>query len=223
MIGALVGTGWVAWAYTGEPITAMRPKAATGPLRVLAANPRYFTDGSGRAIYLTGSHTWSNFQDNGTTDPPPRFDYGAYLDSLVAWNHNFFRLWRWEQARWTAETARDYWLEPQPWLRTGPALAHDGKPRFDLTRFNDAYFTRLRQRVQEAGRRGIYVSIMLFDGWSVETEGRGLGNPGTGIPSTGTTTSTGSTGTPAGTTTGSRRTRCGFLPSRPFRRRMPVG
>jgi hypothetical protein len=27
-------------------------------LRVLTANPRYFTDGSGRAVYLTGSHVW---------------------------------------------------------------------------------------------------------------------------------------------------------------------
>jgi hypothetical protein len=34
-----------------------------GPLRVHPANPRYFTDGSGRAIVPTGSHTWGNFQD----------------------------------------------------------------------------------------------------------------------------------------------------------------
>jgi hypothetical protein len=27
------------------------------PLEVHPANPRYFTDGSDRAIYLTGSHT----------------------------------------------------------------------------------------------------------------------------------------------------------------------
>ena len=40
-----------------------------GPLRVCEANPRYFTDGSGRAIYLTGSHTWNNLQDMGPTDP----------------------------------------------------------------------------------------------------------------------------------------------------------
>ena len=31
---------------------------ATGPLRVCKENPRYFADGSGRAIYLTGSHNW---------------------------------------------------------------------------------------------------------------------------------------------------------------------
>src|SRR5687767_15407079 len=34
--------------------------ATDGTLRVLPSNPRYFTDGSGRAIYLTGSHVWWN-------------------------------------------------------------------------------------------------------------------------------------------------------------------
>jgi hypothetical protein len=45
-----------------------------GPLRVHPDNPRYFTDGSGQVIYLTGSHTWSNLVDIGPTDPPPKFD-----------------------------------------------------------------------------------------------------------------------------------------------------
>jgi hypothetical protein len=38
-------------------------KNFNGPLRVHPANPRYFTDDTGRAIYLTGSHTWANFQE----------------------------------------------------------------------------------------------------------------------------------------------------------------
>lgn len=33
---------------------------ANGPLRPHPHNPRYFTDGSGKAIYLTGAHTWNN-------------------------------------------------------------------------------------------------------------------------------------------------------------------
>jgi hypothetical protein len=27
------------------------------------ANPRYFTDDTGKGIYLTGSHTWTNLQE----------------------------------------------------------------------------------------------------------------------------------------------------------------
>jgi len=72
---------------------------ATGPLRVLRSNPRYFTDGSGRAIYLTGSHTWCNFAtDQGKNDPPAAFDFSSYLDFLAAHNHNFFRGWVWDLA-----------------------------------------------------------------------------------------------------------------------------
>ena len=73
---------------------------AAGPLRVDPKNSRYFTDESGRAIYLTGSHTWANLQDQGPKDPPPKFDYVRYLDFLRERNHNFIRLWAWEQARW---------------------------------------------------------------------------------------------------------------------------
>ena len=48
-----------------------------GPLRVHPTNRRYFTDDSGKAIYLTGSHNDANFMDAGTTDPPPVFDFVA--------------------------------------------------------------------------------------------------------------------------------------------------
>ena len=150
---------------------------AKGPLRVLKANPRYFTDGSGKAIYLAGSHTWWNFEDSGLRfinardqDPPPVFDFNAYLDFLQAHNHNFFRLWRWEAPKWGEDQPRGAikYAQPQPWVRSGPGMARDGKPKFDLTRFNQDYFDRLRTRVRAAGDRGIYVSIMLFEGHEFE-------------------------------------------------------
>ncbi len=156
-----------------------------GPLRVNPANGRYFTDNSGKAIYLTGSHTWSNLQDNGQNFPPPIFDYTAYLQFLVDHHHNFFRLWTWEQSRWTLETLdENYWFNPMgPFLRTGPGTALDGQPKFDLEAFNSAYFTRMRQRILAAGQRGIYVSIMLFDGWSVANyKGYEKNNPWKGHP-----------------------------------------
>ncbi len=156
-----------------------------GPLQV-ASNPRYFADADGTIVYLTGSHTWSNFQDNGGGDPPPVFDYDHYLDFLQEHNHNFFRLWTWEEARWTTETSdTNYWFNPAPpYQRTGPGLSLDGKPKFDLTKLNQAYFDRMRARIQAAGERGIYVSIMLFNGWSV-SDAKGnfaLNNPWKGHP-----------------------------------------
>jgi len=56
-------------------------------------------------------------------------------------------------------------------------MALDGKPKFDLKKFNEAYFQRLRERVKAAGDRGIYVSIMLFEGWGLLHGNRGRPSP----------------------------------------------
>jgi Family of unknown function (DUF6298) len=150
----------------------------TGPLTVSAANPRYFTAAAGdtadqKAVYLTGSHIWNNLHDGMgpgrvCAETPEQLDYGAYLDFLVERGHNFIRLWRWEQFKSQA-AGGDFHLcmTPQPWARTGPGAATDGRPKFDLDRFDEAFFERLRDRVVAAGRRGIYVAVMLFDGFGL--------------------------------------------------------
>lgn len=144
-----------------------------GPLRICQENPRYFADDSGKAMYLTGSHTWNNLQDMGPTDPPAAFDYEEYLYFLDQHHHNFIRLWRWELVSWNTaanneKESRIHFCAPHPWARTGPEKALDGKPKFDLNTFDGAYFERLRARLEQANRRGICVSIMLFEGWGLQ-------------------------------------------------------
>lgn len=157
-------------------------KAAAGPLRRHPANTRYFTDGtknpdgSTKAVYLTGSHTWANLIDRGPNDPPPAFDFKGYLDFLEKHNHNFIRLWSRHISWYTNYGSKQLWAQPLPWRRTGPGKALDGKPKFDLTKFDPAYFERLRSRVTAAGDRGIYVSIMLFGGYQ-EAGPNWTGNP----------------------------------------------
>ncbi|HJQ10616.1 MAG TPA: Ig-like domain-containing protein [Gemmatimonadaceae bacterium] len=151
------------------PTISVSPALATGPLRVSSANPRYFADASGKPVYLTGSEYWKTIQDNGTTNPPPTFDYSGFLDFLTRNNHNFTRLYMWEQARWSSETTIDHWFSPTPYERlTSGDTALDGGFKFDVSKINPAYLARVRQRAIDAGARGIYVSIMLFNGWSVE-------------------------------------------------------
>lgn len=133
------------------------------PLIVHPENPRYFQDGAGRTVYLTGSHHWDVLVDN--AERPDGFDFEAYLDRLESWGHNFFRLWTHEA--WTHE------VRPLPYPRTGPGRALDGGLRYDLTRFDPAYFERLRSRVVRAGERGFYVAVMLFNGWSIHDNGEG--------------------------------------------------
>ena len=144
-----------------------------GPLRVHPRNPRYFTDGSGKAILLAGSHTWRSVQEAAISLPAnPPFDYAEFLQLLEKENHNFTRLWAWESAAWVQPKSVKMWIDPLPFQRTGPGNAADGRPKFDVTKFNEAYFERLRTRAAAAGERGIYVGVMLFEGFSVSRKSR---------------------------------------------------
>ncbi len=92
-----------------------------GLLTAHPTNPRYFTDGSGRAIYLTGSHTWNNLQHNSVY---PGVDYERYLDFLKKYNHNFIRLWVWEQAAWDPYTNDQTSVNPLPEAVSLPLSHH---------------------------------------------------------------------------------------------------
>jgi hypothetical protein len=170
LIGALGGL---------PPARAQERHGPMGPLSVHRDNPRYFRNSpTGKAVYLTGSHTWGNLQDieNGgeALSLAAIGGFSGYLDNLVSHHHNFIRLWLIEHAWDSASGMR---VSPHPWARTGPGKARDGLPRFDLDRLDPAYFERLRGRVKAARDRGIYVSIMLFDDWSTENKTAWDGHP----------------------------------------------
>jgi hypothetical protein len=153
-------------------------RPAAGPLVVSEANPRYFAVASAdaadrRVVYLTGSHVNNNFHDGSgpgadCAEVPEPNDFRAYHEFLKERSHNFIRLWRWEQFKsQVAGGAFHFCMTPQPWPRTGPGSARDGKPKFDLSAFDPAYFDRLRDYVIAAGNVGIYISVMLFEGFGL--------------------------------------------------------
>jgi hypothetical protein len=147
-------------------------KATPGPLKVHPANGRYFADPSGKPVYLAGSHTWANWVEHKVRPNEPDFDFPGYLDFLHRNKHNFMRLWGWEHTRWaTWDGTGNFYAYPVAYARTGPGMALDGLPKFDLGLFDPAYFTRLRDRCVAAGNRGIYVAVKFFDGFSVGFKG----------------------------------------------------
>jgi hypothetical protein len=159
----------------GQPLAPVRAQTATGPLRGNPANTRYFTDGSGKAIYLAGSHVWSNLTDRGTLNPPQvAFDYPVYIQWMVAHNFNFMRLWASELTDCgngpKADVDEGIVAPPTRWMRTGPGYANDGRLKYDLAQFDQSYFDRMRARTIMAGENGIYVSVMLFNGFEFQFE-----------------------------------------------------
>ena len=175
------------------------PAKAAGPLSVRPSNPRFFVDSNGKAVYLSGVHLNNDLVDRSDKTV---LDFTSYLNFLQQYEHNFVRLWAWEQAAWTNESTAKITFDPLPYQRKGPGTALDGGRKFDLSRFNQAYFDRLRSRVVEAGQRGIYVSVMLFQGFSSQRKNIGGGNPWAGHPFNVSNNINGINGDPSGNDNG---------------------
>jgi hypothetical protein len=163
------------------------PPAApiTSPLAV-SANPNYFKDSSGAPLILNGSHTWNTLQDWGSNGSLEKLDFDAFVKFLTANGHNFTLLWYTELPRFCSfpSTASDppvITVGPFPWPRTGPGKAADGGPKFDLSKFDQSYFDRLRERTQALGKAGIYAGVYLFSGEWLNI----FRCPGDGYPLTG--------------------------------------
>ena len=138
-----------------------------GPLKQSSVNTRYFVDPAGNAVFLSGTHTWDDFQDTDTSGgTPAAFDFNSYVNFLKQNGHNATILWHKdlpEYCGWNF-SGSTWQMAPWPWLRPGPGVATDGYPKFDLTQFNQPYFDRLRARVVQLQTNGIYAIVELFDG-----------------------------------------------------------
>jgi hypothetical protein len=102
--------------------------------------------------------------------PRRNMEYEGFLQMLEENGHNFLRFWSWMHTLFDPQPFARHASSPpdsgQPLAGSrvpGYGPANDGQPRFDLSVWNDAYFSRLRERVEQAMRRGIYTGVMLFE------------------------------------------------------------
>lgn len=127
---------------------------AESPLRLHPENPRYFQFRGKAAILVTsGEHYGAVLNLD--------FDYKPYLDELRRHGLNLTRTFSGTYREVPGSfKIRDNTLAPKagrfscPWARRGD--------KFDLDRFDEEHFRRLRDFVAEAGRRGIVVEYVLF-------------------------------------------------------------
>lgn len=171
VLGDMPGEPWVLYTapFNSLGYTQIRLEATgLGLLSISGDNTRYFVNGAGTPVYLAGAHTWNNMQDMGTGNPPAAFDYSTWLSYINTRGHNVFRMWAWEQSRWSCEVNSDnQYFYPNVYGRSGTSGNNDGGNKWDLTTFNQDYFDRLRARVIEAGNLGMYCIVMFFNGWSI--------------------------------------------------------
>ncbi|GAC1471858.1 MAG: hypothetical protein NVSMB9_18450 [Isosphaeraceae bacterium] len=135
---------------------------ASPPIGPHPENPRYFLFRGAPAFLITsGEHYGAVLNAD--------FDYIPYLDELHARGFNLTRLFSgtYREVSGSFQIAANT-LAPAPgryvapWGRSRTGGAADGGNRFDLDRWNPAYFDRLADFVARAGERGIVVELVLF-------------------------------------------------------------
>jgi hypothetical protein len=146
----------------GQAPAGSSPPSAAGALRVMKSNPYYFEDGAGKPVVLIGDYTWGVFSDLD-------YDGKALLESLRARGLNLCRVWLWWGAeRFPEETKYVGRSHIEPYLRPGPGTANDGKPRYDLSRFNERFFERLRELCSAARESGVFLQLITVDAWMLK-------------------------------------------------------
>ncbi len=122
------------------------------PLRAelrVADNPHYFMDGE-KPVVLFGSGLW-------TIIPDTTIDIEKHNAWYARWGANANRA-----ALYSFCTSVGDGKGIAPWERTGPGLARDGKPKFDLTKPNAAFWKRANDYFKSCRKHGIYVWLQVF-------------------------------------------------------------
>jgi len=146
---------------------------AAQSLRIHPENPHYF-EFRGQPLVIVSSAEHYGMVLNSA------LDYHRYLDALAADGMNYTRLFSGAYVeKHGAFGIQRNTLAPgpgkflAPWARSTEPGYTGGGNKFDLTRWDPAYFARLKDFISEAGRRGIVVELTLFssiysdDQWSV--------------------------------------------------------
>ena len=104
------------------------------------------------------------------------FDYVKYLDTLARDGLNGTRTWAGAYCEpTTAFNIASNTLAPRegrficPWARSDQPGYANGGNKFDLNRWDTAYFRRLKDFVSRAGKRGVIVELNLFCPFYEET------------------------------------------------------
>lgn len=152
--------------FSGVLLLLSAASASAQPAKPLALhpeNPHYLLfRGKPTVLITSGEHYGAVLNLD--------FDYVAYLDELKSHGLNLTRTF----SGTYREIAGSFNIEKNvlapvahdrfvcPWARSDTPGAGDGGNKFDLTKWNPAYFARLKDFVGQAGRRGIVVEMVLF-------------------------------------------------------------
>ncbi len=144
------------------PLLFFATSLHAAPLRLHPDNPHYFLFRDQPTVLITSGEHYGAVVNLG-------FDYVKYLDTLAADGLNLTRVFSgaYVEPQGAFNIAMNT-LAPEPgrfvcpWARSDEAGYAGGGNKFDLMRWDPAYFQRLRDFVAQASDRGILVELTLF-------------------------------------------------------------
>ncbi len=148
------------------PEGSAKDKKSASPVSVSSQYPWHFQDTRGKPFLLTGDYTWETFSGINS-------DYEKMFGSLKSRGLNLARIWLWwgcEELPAGGGFPDENKLHIEPFLREGPGLANDGRPKYNLDKFNPDFFERLVRFCQAADRRGITLQLIMMDAWMIKKE-----------------------------------------------------
>ena len=144
-----------------SPVPQAQP-APAAPIALHPDNPRYFQWRGRPTILITSAEHYGAVMNLD-------FDYRKYLETLAADGMNYTRVFSgaYVEPEGAFKIARNT-LAPRPgrflapWARSSQPGHPDGGNKFDLARWDDAYFARLKDFVAHAATRNVVVELTLF-------------------------------------------------------------
>ena len=155
---ALAVVALTAWS----PAAPAAQRVAARPIALHPDNPHYFLWRGRPTILITSAEHYGAVINLD-------FDYRKYLDTLAADGMNYTRVFSgaYVEPQGAFKIERNT-LAPRPgrfiapWARSTQPGYPGGGNKFDLSRWDDAYFTRLKDFVASAASRNIVVELSLF-------------------------------------------------------------
>ncbi|MGQ9731038.1 MAG: DUF6298 domain-containing protein [Candidatus Zipacnadales bacterium] len=140
----------IRWMVSLSVVSASAAVAV--PLRVYPENPRYFLRGE-EPVVLFGSGLWTIIPESNVNIREHNEWYASYGANANRATLFAFCVRKGEEG--TALLA--------PWARTGPGEANDGRPKFNLTQWDERFWRRAHEYFADCQTRKIVVLLQMFD------------------------------------------------------------
>jgi len=135
--------------------------ASPGVIGVCEKNPHYFQYQGKETLLITSAEHYGAVISK-------KFDYIRYFDKLAAFGLNYTRIYPGAFVECAGKWLPEDNMAPGadlivPWARSDTPGYHGGGNKFDLGAWDPEYFARLRDFIEQAGKRRIIVEICFFN------------------------------------------------------------